>query len=83
LTDTPDIFFVSLAEGENAAYLSGVDDSALNKVSCSRLLNLEYRRGGSHLVQVYDGRSTGGFQLVLVEGSAAKGDYILSLWTFK
>lgn len=74
---------MSFAQQEMAAYLSGVDDSALHKIKCSRLLNLDYRRGGSHLVQVVDGKATGGFQLALVEGSAVKGDFILSLWTFK
>lgn len=83
ISDSPEIFLMTFAQGEEAVYLTGVDDKAVRRVQSGRPIYIDYPRQGSTIVQIYAASAYDGVDLALLESDKINGGHQISLWTFK
>lgn len=74
---------MTFAQGEEAVYLTGVDDKAVSRVQSGRPIQIDFSRKGSVIVQIYAASAYDGADMALIETDKINGGHQLSLWSFK
>lgn len=83
LSDSPDIFFLTVAQGEEYFYFSGVDERGLARIDNNgKKPGLSFKRQGNQIIQVISGKPLEGFQFALLEMTPSLESQIV-IYNFK
>ncbi len=83
ISETPEIYLMTFAQGEETIYLTGVDDRTISPIQTSRAVCLDYPKQGSDIVQICNGAPYEGVDFSLLEKDKVNGGHLISFWSFK
>ena len=83
ISEAPEIFLMTFAQGEESIYLTGVDDRNISQIVTNRAICLDYPRQGRNTVQICNASPYEGVDFSLLEKDKINGGHLISFWTFK
>ena len=83
ISDAPEIYLMTFAQGEETIYLTGVDSKYVSPIATSKPVTLDYQRQGRNIVQICNGAPYEGVDFALLERDKQNSGHLVSFWSFK